>query len=142
MQRKIPRIRRFPMSEVGPEVAVFVFLSIGSVALFSFVAVASWANARRKEREAYYKNDALKKIAESPAPSAAAALEYLREQHRNTARRRHEGMKLGGLITTAVGLALLIFLWKLVGPPIHLAALIPLLVGLVLIGYAYSAAKE
>ena len=130
------------MSEVGPEVAVFVFLSVGAIALFSFVAVASWADARRKEREAYYKYDALKKLAESPAPSAAAALEYLREQNRNTARRRREGMKLGGLITTAVGIALLIFLWKLIGPPVCLAALIPLLVGLVLFGYAYSAAKE
>ena len=100
------------------------------------------SDARRKEREAYYKNDALKKIAESPAPSAAAVLEYLREQNRNTARRRREGMKLGGLITTAVGLALLIFLWKLIGPPVYLAALIPLLVGIVLLGYAYSAAKE
>ena len=130
------------MSEVGPEIAVFIFLSIGAISLFSFIAVASWADARRKEREAYYKNDALKKIAESPAPSAAAALEYMREQNRNTALRRREGIKLGGLITTAVGLALLIFLWKLIGPPVDLAALIPLLVGLVLFGYAYSAPKE
>ncbi|HWZ12932.1 MAG TPA: hypothetical protein VNX22_07335 [Acidobacteriaceae bacterium] len=130
------------MSEVGPEIAVFIFLSIGAISLFSFIAVASWADARRKEREAYYKNDALKKIAESPAPSAAAALEYMREQNRNTALRRREGIKLGGLITTAVGLALLIFLWKLIGPPVYLAALIPLLVGLVLFGYAYSAPKE
>jgi hypothetical protein len=92
MQRKIPRIRRFPMSEVGPEIAVFIFLSIGAISLFSFVAVASWSDARRKEREAYYKNDALKKIAESPAPSALAALEYMREQNRNAARRRREGI--------------------------------------------------
>jgi Flp pilus assembly protein TadB len=142
MQRKIPRIRRFPMSEVGPEIAVFVFLSIGAVALFSFVAVASWSDARRKEREAYYKNDALKKIAESPAPSAAAALEYMREQNRNAARRRREGIKLGGLITTAVGIALLVFLGKLIGPPVYLAGLIPLLVGLVLLGYAYLSPME
>jgi Flp pilus assembly protein TadB len=127
---------------LSPEVALFIFLSIGAISVFSFIAVASWSDARRKEREAYYKNDALKKIAESPAPSAIAALDYLREENRTAARRRREGVKLGGLITTAVGLALLIFLWKLIGPPVCLAALFPLFVGLILLGYAYVPSKD
>ena len=38
---------------------------VGSIALFSFLAVASWSDARRKEREAYYRSETLKKIAES-----------------------------------------------------------------------------
>ena len=27
---------------------------VGSIALFSFLSVAAWSDARRKEREAYY----------------------------------------------------------------------------------------
>ena len=38
---------------------------VGSIALFSFLAVTTWSEARRKEREAYYTSETLKKIAES-----------------------------------------------------------------------------
>ena len=56
--------------------ATFLGFSIGAVALFSFLAVASWANARRREREAYYKSEAIKKIAEiqGTVPEAVLAL--------------------------------------------------------------------
>src|SRR5260370_3290185 len=77
---------------------------VGSIALFSFLSVAAWSDARRKEREEYYKNETLKKIAESSGEGAKAAIELLREQNTSVARRRLEGMKLGGLITAVLGL--------------------------------------
>ena len=123
------------MENIVP-VSVFVFLAVASIALFSFVAVASWSDARRREREAYYKSETLKRIAESPAGGATAALEYMREEARLTEHRRREGMKLAGMITTAVGLGTLIFLKALVGAPVYLAGLIPLLVGVVLLAHA------
>jgi len=129
-------------SEVGPEIAIFVFLSVGAIAVFSFVAVASWSDARRRERESYYKNDALKKIAESPTESAVAALNYMREESRRAALRRSEAMKLGGLITTAVGLGVMIFLKVLTGSAVYLCGLIPFLVGVALAGYAYLSPKD
>ena len=57
---------------------LFLFLAVGAAALFSMIAVASWSEARRKEREAYYKNDMLKKLADTPGPGANAALELIR----------------------------------------------------------------
>ena len=59
---------------MGPDVAVFIFLSIGAIALFSSTAISSWADARRKERVAYYENETIKKIAELPASGGEAAL--------------------------------------------------------------------
>ncbi|MGA8111799.1 MAG: hypothetical protein WB974_20325, partial [Acidobacteriaceae bacterium] len=53
-----------------PEVMVFVFLAVAAVALFSMISIASWSGARQKEREAYYKNDMLKKLAESQGAGA------------------------------------------------------------------------
>src|ERR1700691_448176 len=89
---------------------VFLIPIVGSIALFSFLAVTKWSDARRKEREAYYTTEALKKIAESSAEGAKSAVEYLKEQNRNAARRRLEGLRLGGLISAAVGIGMMAFL--------------------------------
>jgi hypothetical protein len=122
---------------------VFLFLSVGAISLFSFVAVASWSDARRREREAYYKSETLKKIAETQGTGGSAALEFLREDERNAMRRRREGIKLGGLITAAVGIGLMVFLRaEERSEPAYLLGLIPLLVGTVLLAYAYLLAPR
>src|ERR1700730_19135638 len=87
---------------------------IGSIALFSFLSVASWSEARRKEKEEYYRNETLKKIAESSGEGAKATIELLREQNRTVTKRRLEGMKLGGLITAVVGIGVIALLRGLV----------------------------
>jgi hypothetical protein len=122
---------------------VFMFLSIASVALFSFVAVAVWFESRRKEREAYYKSETLKKIAESGA-GGDTALEFLREQEKIRERQRRDGLRLGGLITGVVGIGVMILLRALAQDPsagvpagVFLAGLIPLLIGIALLAHSY-----
>ena len=116
---------------------------VGSIALFSFLAVASWSEARRKERETYYKTETLKKIAESSGEGAKSALELLREQEKNAAKRRLEGMKLGGLITAVVGIGVMVLLHGLEHEePVYLAGLIPLLIGLALLAYPFLLAPK
>jgi hypothetical protein len=118
---------------------VFLIPIVGSIALFSFLAVASWSDARRRERETYYNTEALKKIAESSGDGAKGALEYLQEQNRSVTRRRLEGMKLGGLITAAVGVGVMALLHGLAHEePVYLVGLIPLLVGAALLIYAFA----
>jgi nucleoside recognition membrane protein YjiH len=129
---------------------LFLFLSVGSIALFSFVAVAAWSDARRREREAYYKSETLKKIAEMQGAGASSAIEFLREEalrraeeKKNAERHRREGIKLGGLVTTAVGIALMIFLRAIVDDePVYLVGLIPGLIGLALLAYGYPLAPK
>ena len=122
---------------------VFLIPIVGSIALFSFLAVASWSDARRKEREAYYMADALKKIADSSAEGGKSAVEYLREQNSIAARKRVEGLKLAGLITTAVGLGLMIFLKGINhDEPVYLVGIIPLLIGLSLVVYSFVLAPK
>ncbi len=117
---------------MGASVAVFVWLSIGSIALFTFLGVATWTGTRAKERELYYKNDLLKKIAESPEAGGAAALQYLREQHRMAQEKRRGGLQLGGLLLAAIGVGTMIFLLAMVHQPVFFVGLIPLLIGAVL----------
>jgi len=124
-------------------VSVFLVPIVGSIALFSFLGVASWSEARRKEREAYYTTEALKKIAESSSEGAKSAVEYLREQEKNQRQRRLEGMKLGGLITAAVGIGVMVMLRGLEHEePAYLAGLIPLLIGVALLVYAFVLAPK
>ena len=116
---------------------------VGSIALFSFLSVAVWSDARRKEREEYYRNETLKKIAESSGEGARAAIELLREQNNVVTKRRMEGMKLGGLITAVVGIGVMVLLHGLVrDEPVYLSGLIPLLIGLALLVYTFLLAPR
>lgn len=124
-------------------IAPFLIPIVGCIALFSFLGVASWSDARRKEREAYYTGETLKKIAESSGEGAKSALELLREQERNVVKRRLEGMKLGGLITTAVGIGLMVFLHGVEHEePAYLVGMIPSLIGVALLIYAFVLAPK
>jgi hypothetical protein len=122
--------------------ATFLLPIVTIVTVFTFVAVVSWAENRRKEREAYYRHELLRKMLES-GQSTQPVLDLMREEERAEERRRIEGMKLGGLITTVVGVGLLAFLYYF--PPtrgLFLVGLIPLLVGVVLALYGYLAAPR
>ncbi len=120
-----------------------LFLSVGAVALFSFIAVATWSDNRRREREAYYKSEMLKKLAELQGDNAAAAVAILREQERNDVGRRREGIKVGGLVSAAVGAGLLVALPFLsLDRGAYLAGVIPLSVGIALLAYIYFTAPE
>ena len=169
--------------------------SIAAIAFFTYLSVAAWSSARQKEREAYYKSEAIKKLAEmqgttpepvlqvlreavgmwkdspetlgalrqmgsrqaeayyrsesikkmaaAPGASADAMLTVLREDERIRSRRVREGLKLGGFITCAVGVALLIFLRAIVPDiPAYLVGFIPLFVGVALLAYGYSYAPK
>lgn len=175
--------------------ATFLVFSIGAVGLFSYLSVASWSDARRREREAFYRSEAIKKLSEvdgtipdsvlqllrealtppepkTPSPKwnpaeyrreqdvhhrkellkslaampgggAEAALQYLREVEQRAEQRRREGIRLGGMITGAAGIGILISVREIVTQaPVYLAGLIPALVGLALVAYSYSSEPE
>jgi hypothetical protein len=162
--------------------------AIAAIAICSATAIGSWAVERRKEREAFYRSEAIKKIAEmqgavsepvlqvlrealrpkpeSPWAAVAvrathardqsetiqriaetqgsdAALEYMREDRRKAERRQREGIKLGGMITSGVGVGLFVFLRALVpDEPVYLVGTIPFLVGAALLIYGYFMAPQ
>jgi hypothetical protein len=124
---------------------LFLFLSVAAVALFSSIAVAVWSTERRREREAYYRSETLRKITETQNAGGSSAIEFLREEEKISARRRREALRLAGLITTAVGIALMIFLRSLHDPNVQqtfLSGLIPLFIGVVLLVYSLFPAPK
>ena len=130
---------------MNENVVFALFLCVGIVGFFSFLAVAVWSSERRREREAYYRSESIRKIAESQGAGGSSAIEFLREEGKSTARRRSEGQKLGGLVTVAVGISLMVFI-KAVDvrdpEPAYLVGLIPLLIGVALLAYSYLLAPK
>lgn len=126
------------MDNVGMASALFGFLAVGAVALFTMISVAVWSESRRKERESYYKNDMLKKVAEATQPGANAALDLLHAESRIATARTQQGLKIGGLVLSAVGIGLLVFLHALIrDEPIFLVGFMVFLMGAALFGGSY-----
>ena len=116
---------------------------VGVVATFGSFAVASWASARRREREAFYRSEVLKKLADAGPDGSSAALEMFREQQRATDRNRVEFQRLGGLILAAVGVGLMSLLKGVAShQAAWLAGLIPALIGAALLIYSYGLAPR
>jgi hypothetical protein len=126
-----------------PVLPVMLFLSIGAIALFSFLAVASWSDNRRKERVAYYRSETLRKIAETAGPGSNATLAYMHQEEQISARHHRESIRLGSLITGAVGIGLMIFLRGVAHEEaVYLVGMIPLLIGVALFVYAQLLAPK
>jgi hypothetical protein len=123
---------------------MWIFLAVGAVALFGiFLPSATWMEHRRKEREAFYKAENIRRIAEAPGEGSQTALQLLREEERIKRIKSREGLKIGGLINIGVGLGLIIFLRALIGSsePVYLCGLIPGFIGVAMIVYVYVMAS-
>ena len=112
---------------------------VGAIVLFGiFLPVAVWTGHQKEERMAYYKAETLRRLAEASGEGAKAVIEFLGEEERLKRFKQNEGMKLGGLITLSVGVGLAIFLHAVAGEPgVYLVGLIPGLVGVALLIYAF-----
>jgi hypothetical protein len=123
---------------------LWMFLSIGAVSLFVvFIPLTSYIESQRKEREAFYKAETIRRLSEASGEGARAAIELLREQDRMQSTRKREGMKIGGLVNLGVGVALIIFLHALVtDAPVYLCGLIPGFIGVALLTYALLLAPK
>ncbi|MHC4698272.1 MAG: hypothetical protein ACYTFA_16190 [Planctomycetota bacterium] len=117
------------------------FLLVGAVwtGFFSWMTVVGWAIQRRKEREAYYRHETEKRLVDKGEVSVEQLIELRREEDRTRWVRRCEGLKLGGLITTALGIGIVVCLPFLDPgePSISTMGWIPIGIGVVLLLYAY-----
>ncbi len=132
----------FGSNDIFGSFGLWAFLSVGAVALFGvFIPVVTFIESRRKEREAFYQAETIRRVAEASGDGAKATVELLREQSRQERSKKREGMKIGGLINVGVGVALIIFLHALVhDAPVYLCGLIPGLTGVAMLVYVFALA--
>jgi len=119
------------------EIAILFPIAI-TVVVFTFVIVIHWVDMQRKEREAYYKAETLRRVTEASGEGAKAALELMREDERLKRTKISEGLKIAGLVNIGVGVALIIFLRALLGDTgVYLCGLIPGFIGVAMLVYVY-----
>ena len=124
--------------DVFSNYGLWAFLSIGAVALFAvFIPLVTYINSRQEEREAFYKAETIRRVAEAPPDSSIATIEFMREQNRISRIKAREGLKIGGIINVGVGVALFIFLRALVNPSVGLCGLIPAMIGIAMLVYVF-----
>lgn len=135
-------LSRMMPAAVAPAVGFFFFLAIGAIALFTFLSIATWTGTRQAEREAYYRAEMMKKIAEAGGDSNPA-LDCLREQERIAADKRLGGYKLAGLVNIGVGVGVMVLLGALLNnKALSLCGAIPFFIGLALLAHATWFAPE
>lgn len=119
-------------------IGLWLFLSVASVAMFVvFIPVITWIGSRQKEREAFYKADTIRRIAEASSDGAKATIDLLREENRMTLIKIREGLKISGVICLGTGIGLIAFLTRLVGSEVALCGLIPGIIGMAMLVYVY-----
>lgn len=118
---------------------LWIFLSVGAVALFAvFIPLVSFIDSRRKEREAYYRAETLRRVAEASGEGSKATLALLWEENRQKQMQTREGLKIAGLINIGVGIGIIPFLKMLLpGQAVFLCGLIPLMIGVAMLVYVY-----
>ena len=119
---------------------------VGSIGLFTFLGVASWADARRREREAFFRHELLKKLSENPSAEAQRVLDLLRQEETDrladrgwgaeAQERRRNGIKLGGWITLGTGVGLGVMLSQLAPGGVWTVGALPALIGLAMVVHA------
>ena len=116
---------------------LWIFLSIGAISLFGiFIPTVTWIDSQRKEREAFYKAETFRRLAEASGEGAKAAMELLQAQSRLERQKGREGMKIGGIICIGVGAAMSLLFWSQHQQG-FLIGLIPGFVGAALLVYVY-----
>ena len=109
------------------------FIPITGIIWLGFVI---WAGAKQKEREAFYRNELLKKVIDSPGGSTQSVMEMVRQQERDARIRRREGLKLGGLILIAAGIGLTALLAMFErNEPAWAVGILPTLIGIAIFLY-------
>ena len=114
-----------------------IFGTLIPISGIAMIVLIVYFEEKRKAKQALYRNELLKKIADSQGDAADKIMEMIRQEELDIKIRRREGIKLGGLITAAAGLGAMALLFMLVpAQPVWIAGVVPLLIGLALFIYA------
>ncbi len=117
---------------------------VGSIAVFGYLAVHEWTESRRKEREAFYRSETLRRYSDSNQPDMLARFLAEEKAARHEMRvQQRESLRLGGLVAMLAGIGLGAALAGLEPEEkLYMFGLVPFLVGLAILIYVYLLAPK
>jgi len=134
--------KRVIVMALFPAAAMWALIPIvGSVALFTFLAVASWAEQRRKERESYYRYEFRKQLVDAGKMDASDVRDLMQYEQETTLYRARQSTMAGGFVLLGVGGGLLLGL-RWVGEGVWMVGYIPFFIGVALTFYAVFVAPR
>ncbi len=92
------------------DIYIMLIAILGMVAVFAVVTVGGWAKQRRLEREAFYRAETERQLAERGQLTAADVAASREREIRERWLQRRERIKLGGFVLLALGAGMLIAL--------------------------------
>ena len=127
-----------------------LFAAAVAVAVFAYLSVVQWTNARTAERNARERLVLMGRLAEQPAEGVKLVLELLREddrraeeEQRQRRRQEQQGGMQAGVVLITVGAGLALFLYSVTKADPDAAAknvwtlgLLPLMLGLVFMAFS------
>lgn len=117
--------------------------SLVPIAGIAMVVLIVWFDTQRKTKQSFYRSELLRKIAESQGEAADKVLEMMRQEEAEARIKRREGLKLGGLITSAAGLGVMgVMAMLMPNHPTWIVGLIPFLIGAALVLYVVLIAPK
>lgn len=126
----------------NPQTIAVLIPIVAIVGGLTFATVVNWIDSQRKEREAFYKAETLRRITEASGEGAKAALELMRADERLKRLKGREAMKITALVNLGAGIGVMVFLHELLkGTAIYLCGLIPALIGLGFLVYVFLLAS-
>jgi len=117
---------------------------VGSIAVFGYLAVHEWTESRRKEREAFYRSETLRRYSDSNQPDMLARFLAEEKAARHEMRvQQRESLRLGGLVAMVAGIGLGVMLAGIAPQQkFYLVGLVPFLVGMAILIYVYALAPK
>lgn len=121
---------------------VFLIPVAGAIGLFTFLAVASWAENRRRERETYYQYEFRKRLVEAGKLDASELERLMRSEADMTNERRRQGLVVAGVVLAGTGVGLLLGLRFIEDEAIWMVGFIPLAIGIAMLLYTALAPRQ
>jgi len=114
----------------------------GSIALFSFLAVATWAEQRRKERESYYRYEFRKNLVDAGKMDANDVRDLIHYEQQTQMYKSRQSSIVGGFVLLGVGAGMLLGLRWIPEDGLWMVGYIPLFIGIALTVYALFVAPR
>jgi hypothetical protein len=123
------------LAQLDVQIAAMLLSAVYVLALAAVLSIVVWARERRREREALYRHETLRRLIEQGQMSAERLGEFLAAEDAEGQRRRRRALRLWAAALLAAGIGLLLGLRGAEEVPVRGIGFLPACLGLGLVAH-------